>query len=237
MTCRIEKLSFYATPPHECNYLPEHEATTLFADPQFPKSRALYSALAANGFRRSGEHLYQPYCSACNKCVPVRIPVDTFRMRRTQKRTWLKNRDITIEEQPPEYREEQFMLYRKYIHNRHAGGGMDNPTPGNYMEFLTSSWSDTLFYEMRLNKQLVAVAVVDVMVDALSAVYTFFDTDLQKRSLGNYAILYEIQQAKQSGLKWLYLGYWIDECDKMRYKTEYQPAEFFINGEWQTNEY
>ena len=85
-----QKLSFYATPPHSCNYLPGKNAITLFADPRFQKNTRLYSALAECGFRRSGEHLYIPHCENCSSCVPVRIPVNEFVLSRTQKRNWKK---------------------------------------------------------------------------------------------------------------------------------------------------
>ncbi len=150
----VQKLAFFATPPHDCNYLPGREATTLFADPRFPKNTRLYTALADCGFRRSGEHLYIPHCSRCSACIPVRIPVDEFSPGRSQKRTLKRNRDLVIREQPAEYNEEHFRLYEKYLRARHPGGGMDNPTPGAYMNFLTASWADTVFYELRLNGTL-----------------------------------------------------------------------------------
>jgi len=103
------------------------------------------------------------------------------------------------------------------------------------MEFLTSSWSDTCFYEMRLEEKLVCVAVVDTMDNALSAVYTFFDPACSRNSLGRYAILYELEEAKRRGMDWLYLGYWIEGCGKMEYKNEYKPLEFFIDNEWKRN--
>lgn len=109
---------------------------------------------------------------------------------------------------------------------------MDNPSRNNYLEFLTSSWSDTYFYEMRYEDSLVCVAVVDLMHNAMSAVYTFFDPDYAKNSLGKYAILYEIAEARRLELDWLYLGYWIEGCNKMEYKSEYRPAEYYIENEW-----
>lgn len=109
---------------------------------------------------------------------------------------------------------------------------MDNPSPQNYIDFLTSSWSDTVFYEVRLDSQLLAIAVIDRLPTALSAVYTFFDPDYQERSLGRFSILYTIREATRLGLPWVYLGYWINECEKMRYKDEYQPLEYFRNGKW-----
>lgn len=229
---RVNRLNFYATPPHQCSYLSDQEAITLFADPRFPKSNALYAALSQRGFRRSGEHLYQPHCPQCSACVPIRVPVADFRPRRQQRRTWKQNQDLGVSIKPADFESEHFELYRRYIATRHAGGGMDNPTPDNYMNFLTASWSDTMFLEFRLEGTLLAVAVSDRLPDALSAVYTFFDPDSAGRSLGRYAILYQIALAQETERHWLYLGYWIDACRKMRYKTEYQPLEYFRNGEW-----
>ena len=230
-----QKLGFYATPPHECNYLPGREAITLFADPHFPKNSRLYSALADCGFRRSGEHLYVPHCSSCTKCIPVRIPVGEFAASRNQLRTWRRNRELSINRMPAEYDQEHFDLYRHYLAGRHTGGGMDNPSESNYMEFLTSSWSDTYFYEMRLEGKLLCVAVVDYMENAMSAVYTFFDPDYTRNSLGRFAILFELEEARKLGMDWLYLGYWIEGCGKMEYKSEYKPLEFFIDNLWQRN--
>ena len=229
-----QKLSFYATPPHDCNYLPDRSAITLFADPRFPKSNRLYSALADCGFRRSGEHLYIPHCDSCNSCVPVRIPVNDFRPNRNQRRTWKQNLDIEVYRLPAEFNHEHYALYTRYLSQRHPGGGMDNPTPETYMQFLTASWATTVFYEMRLRdtQKLVGVAVVDVMDNAFSAVYTFYNTEFANRSLGKFAILFEIDQARKHGYRWLYLGYWIDKCQKMTYKNEYQPLEYYRNNDW-----
>jgi arginine-tRNA-protein transferase len=228
----IQKLGFYATPPHECNYLPHKEAVTLFADPQFPKNPRIYAALADCGFRRSGEHLYVPHCSTCSSCIPVRIPVAEFTPSRNQLRTLRRNRDLSVCKLPAEFFPEHFALYQKYIASRHPGGGMDNPSEQSYMDFLTSSWSQTWFYEMRKDNMLVGVAVVDFMSAAMSAVYTFFDPDFANRSPGKFAVLYEIEQAGKLEFDWLYLGYWIKNCHKMNYKTEYQPLEYYIENEW-----
>jgi arginine-tRNA-protein transferase len=229
---RAQKIGFYATPPHDCSYLPNREAVTLFADPRFPKNTRLYTALADCGFRRSGEHLYIPHCGSCSSCVPVRIPVSRFQPSRAQKRAWRRNADLELIEQPAEFRDDHFELYRRYLQVRHPGGGMDHPTPDSYMEFLVASWSDTVFYEMRLEGRLVGVAVADIMLDALSAVYTFFDPEFNDRSLGRFAILYEIEEARRRGLDWVYLGYWIGECRKMAYKVEYKPLQRYIDNQW-----
>lgn len=227
-----QKLGFYATPPHRCSYLPERQAITLFADPNFPKNRQLYTALAGSGFRRSGTHLYIPHCRDCNACISVRVSAAGFRPTRSQKRTWRKNSDLTVRELPAAYDDEHFELYRRYLSHRHADGGMDNPSPEAYMDFLTASWTDTMFYEIRAGQKLVAVAVTDLMDDGLSAVYTFYDPDETARSPGRFAILYQIERAASLGLDWLYLGYWIRQSDKMRYKSEYRPQQVYINNNW-----
>jgi arginyl-tRNA--protein-N-Asp/Glu arginylyltransferase len=229
-----QKLSFYATPPHSCNYLPGKNAITLFADPRFQKNTRLYSALAECGFRRSGEHLYIPHCENCSSCVPVRIPVNEFVLSRTQKRNWKKNQDLIINRLEPVFNIEHFALYENYLLSRHKGGGMDNPTQESYMQFLTANWATTAFYEMRLREtnSVIAVAIVDIMDNALSAVYTYFDPDYAQRSLGRFAVLLEIEEAKKQGLSWLYLGYWIKNCKKMSYKDEYQPLEYYRDSDW-----
>jgi leucyl-tRNA---protein transferase len=232
MDDQSQKLRFFLTPTNSCNYLKNRDATSLFADPIYPKTKALYSTLVSNGFRRSGEHLYQPYCAECSECIPVRLPVNEFKYRRNQKRTWKINQDIRVEQFNVEFYEEHFQLYTKYLSTRHPDGGMDNPSRDDYKNFLWSSWSETRLIEFRLDEKLIAVAVVDELENAFSAVYTFFDPDLQQRSLGKYAILYLIEYSKQRGYSWLYLGYWIASCDKMKYKIEYQPVECFISDEW-----
>lgn len=238
MTVRVEpaKLLFFATPAHDCSYLPGNDATTLFVDPEFPKDSGVYTLLSQNGFRRSGEHVYRPNCQDCTACVPIRLPVEMFSPRRSQRRTLRDNRDLRVLPRQSEFCEEHFLLYSRYLGARHPHGGMDNPTRKQYREFLLSSWADTLLYEFRLAGHLVAVAVTDRLTDGLSAVYTFFDPDFSRRCIGTYCILWQIEETRQLGFEWLYLGYWIADSPKMLYKQEFQPQEHFIDGRWRVFE-
>lgn len=229
---QAHKLCFYATPEHACTYLPDRQATTLFADPAFSMDRHIYTQLVAKGFRRSGEYIYRPWCNNCDACVPVRIPVQDNVMRKKHVRVWKRNQDIKVVCKPVAFEEPHFELYCRYINARHNGGGMDNPGRKDYMGFLGSRWMDTIFYEMKLADQLLAISVVDQLDDGLSAVYTFYDTNFSKRSLGTFSILYEIHEAARLGLEWLYLGYWIEGCAKMNYKNQFKPAEFLQNNIW-----
>ena len=226
------RLRFYATRGHPCSYLAGQEATTVFVDPGYPKNSALYTLLSRVGFRRSGAHIYRPECARCDACIPVRIPVARFRPRRVHRRIRAANGDLAFRVRPARFVSEHFELYRRYISARHAGGGMDDPSPGQYRNFLTSAWCDTLFFEYSLDTTVVAVSVIDRLTDAFSCVYTFFDPTHERRSLGTYAILHAIEVAQRHSLAWLYLGYYIAESPKMRYKAEYRPQERFVGGQW-----
>jgi len=229
----IKELSLYVTPPHECSYLDNKQAITVFVDPYMPIDTLLYKKLAAHSFRRSGEYLYRPQCEYCHACIAVRLAVNEFKPRRIQKRIWNKNQDLDITAQPATFKQEHFELYSRYLAFRHQGAGMDNPTPKDYLGFLASSWSKTFFYEFCLQDKLLAIAVIDVFENGLSAVYTFFDPEFNQRSLGANAVLFEIDLAKKLGLEYLYLGYWIEDCRKMAYKTDYQPLEYYVAHAWQ----
>ena len=228
-----ERLALYLSPEHPCGYLPGESARTVFLDPQVTPQQSLYSAFAAQGFRRSGGFLYRPQCERCHACVPVRIPVMEFRPDRTQRRVWRLNQDLAIRLRPTEADPEHFALYQRYLIQRHPGGGMDQHTAADYNAFLTSRWSNTLSVEFRLAGQLLGVAVVDELDDALSAVYTYFDPALARRSLGTFAILWQIEEARRRGLRWLYLGYWIEGSRKMAYKDRFRPFERFGPDGWQ----
>jgi arginyl-tRNA--protein-N-Asp/Glu arginylyltransferase len=229
----VRYLELYLSAPHPCNYLPGRQTVNLVADPRITMHTALYSALIEEGFRRSGGFAYRPHCPGCNACVPVRIPVDRFRPRRAQRRILRRNQDVSVRCRPPRFDAEHFDLYARYLAARHPGGGMDDPSPEDYLRFLTAPAIDTCFYEMRAGERLLGVAVADVLRTGLSAVYTFFDPELADRSPGVYAVLWQIEQARRLDLPYVYLGYWIKDCDKMSYKDQYRPLEGFRNGRWQ----
>lgn len=231
-SANLQELLFYAAPTHECTYLPGRQETIIVADPNVPKNTLLYSALCANGFRRSGSMIYRPHCSHCSDCIPIRIAAARFQPRRIQKRIWARNQDLEVRPHSATLREEDFSLYHRYLHGRHLGGGMDNHGPDDFIGFLSSSWSDTTFHHFMLQDKLVAVLVLDRLLDGLSAVYTFFDPEFSKRSLGVFTVLWALAEVERLDLPWLYLGYWIADSPKMAYKIGYQPQEHFHNGVW-----
>lgn len=227
-------IKFFSTTSHACSYLPGKKAVTLFADPKTRMDARLYTDLSDLGFRRSGNYVYRPHCNGCDACVPVRLPVARFCMNRQQRRVWRRNQDLQVRVLMPDFCAEHYALYERYINARHDDGDMYPPSMEQYASFLTSDWSDTCFFEFRAGDRLVAIAVCDVLENGLSAVYTFFDPDEAARSLGTYAILWQIEATRQRGLASLYLGYWIKNCQKMNYKIAFRPIELLINNEWLT---
>ncbi|MBI3897051.1 MAG: arginyltransferase [Gammaproteobacteria bacterium] len=232
MTGHQRSPDVFLSMPHPCSYLPGRTATTLFIDPRFPLDREGYGAFTQLGFRRSGDLVYRPHCTHCSACIPVRIPVERFVPNRSQRRVWHKNRDVVVTAKPAVFVQEHFDLYTRYQAGRHAGGGMDDPDPQKYTSFLIGRRVDTIFYEMRSGERLLGVATVDQLNDGLSAVYTFYDPVETHRSLGTFAVMWEVQHARAQGLPWLYLGYWIAESRKMAYKVNFHPLEAYRNGDW-----
>ncbi len=240
----LARLKFYATQPHPCSYLPEEQATTLFLDPSQPMDTQLYASLSEVGFRRSGDHLYRPHCQHCTACIAARIPVADFSPNRQQRRILKRNAELQVIRKRPSFNEEYYDLYRRYIEQRHADGDMYPPSRDQFATFLVRDLPFCCFFEFRLHGRLLAIAVTDVLPNGLSAVYTFYDPDEEQRSLGRYAILWQIAETERLGLQAVYLGYWIKNCRKMNYKTQYRPIELgpvvdglrVINGGLQAGE-
>ncbi len=223
----------WLTAEHTCNYLDGRQAQSVVVHPDFAMDTVLYSQLIEQGFRRSGNQAYKPHCHACRACVPTRIPVKQFLANRSQKRCANRNSQTQAQIKPARFDARHFELYQHYQASRHEKDQADAISPGEYLDFLASRWCNTWFVEFYIADQLAAVAVVDVLDHALSAVYTFFDPAFNQYSLGTYAVLWQIEQAKQLQLDYVYLGFWIKDCRKMRYKIQFQPLFGLIDQQWQ----
>lgn len=233
MTIQAKPPKLYLSAPHHCPYIEAETATTVLLDTHYKVDNALFTVLLKSGFRRSGGSLYKPHCRNCNACVSVRIPAREYLPNRAQKRCYTRNQDVRCDMVPASFKEEHFALYCRYQSWRHAGDIMDHKDSDRYREFMVNSPIESVFLEYRLAGKLIGLSVCDLPDDGMSAVYTFFDPDLAKRSLGTFAIMKQIEYVGEMQLDWLYLGYWIEGCKKMDYKTNFRPIFGFINKEWQ----
>jgi arginine-tRNA-protein transferase len=227
-----QQIKVFATQPHPCSYISDRDATTLFIDPNVNINKALYTRLSELGFRRSGEHVYKPQCGACQACIATRIPSATFIPSKSQKRVLAKNQDVAISFTNAIDDDEYYQLYQSYINEQHSDGDMYPPNREQYDSFLNCHWDASTHMTFRLNGKLIAVAVTDLLQDAMSAIYTFYDHTVASRSLGTFCILSQIKHTQQQNWPYLYLGYWIKQSPKMDYKTKVRPLEVLKQGQW-----
>jgi len=225
-------LQFYETATYPCSYLSGERAISQVATPPLLISTEVYGDLVRCGFRRSGAFTYRPNCEQCHACVPVRLPVERFVPNRSQRRGRKAHAMLHAQELPLAHFEEHYQLYQRYQATRHAGGGMDQDNQEQYSHFLLQSRVDSRLIEFTENGVVRMVSIIDVLNDGLSSVYTFYDPDVEGSSYGTYSILWQIEQCVANNLPYLYLGYWIRDSQKMAYKTNFQPIEGLIDGEW-----
>ena len=228
----LSALHLYLTAPYPCSYLDGLEARSQVATPSFLISTPIYSELVRHGFRRSGTFTYRPRCDGCQQCVPVRVETDAFVPTRSQRRSHKQHRGLEATLHSLRDKPEYFELYRRYQEARHRDGGMDDDSPEQYRNFLLQSHVETMLVEFRENSVLRMVSVVDVLVDGLSAVYTFYDPDVPHSSFGTFNVLWQIDMCRKLQLPYLYLGYWIADSQKMAYKANFQPLQGLQSGEW-----
>ena len=243
---------FYLTAPAPCPYLSGRYEKKIFTHLLAPNADIYNNMLTQAGFRRSQGIAYRPACDGCSACVSVRILTGQFSASRNQKRLLKRNNDLLIREVPATTTGEQFKLLCAYLKARHKEGGMADMTEMDYAAMVEDTTVSTMLVEYRLPLEttqtpnptpetdpeadagrLVAVALTDQLEDGLSMVYSFFDPALRERSLGTYLILDHVNRVQKRQQDHLYLGYWVDGCQKMAYKARFKPLEALGPTGWQ----
>ncbi|QFU04820.1 arginyl-tRNA-protein transferase [Pseudoalteromonas sp. THAF3] len=214
-----------------CSYLDEQEEQLLVILDPLCYTPQGFEALLQHGFRRSGEQIYRPHCPSCTACESVRILASEFTPSRSQKRKLNKVKEFAVHVSHFE-RPEYYPLYERYINERHSDGSMYPAERSQFESFLLCKWMNIAFIELWHQERLIGVAVTDVMPNSLSAIYTFFDPDYEALSLGSVMILKQIEHAQKLAKDFVYLGYQIDDCRKMRYKLQYRPAQRLHADAW-----
>ena len=228
---------FYVTAPQPCPYLAGRMERKLFTALQGEQAESMNDTLSKQGFRRSQNVLYRPSCADCCACLSARIRVADFTASRSQRRLMRRNRHLQRHVTSAWASEEQFDLFRRYLDQRHADGGMadmdvfefaamieETPVRTRVLEYVSTTATG--------QRNLSAVCLTDVLDDGLSLVYSFFDPDLAQDSLGSYMILDQIALARKVGLPYVYLGYWVPGSPKMDYKARFSALEVFHEGAW-----
>lgn len=232
------KAQFYLTAPQPCAYLEGREERKVFTTLQGSNAISVNNTLSLKGFRRSQSVIYRPACVGCSACMSIRIPIAGFRASRGQRRVLSRNAAVVRRACEPWATEDQFGLFRRYLDQRHADGGMADMDAFDYASMVDETPVNSALVEYHEpdpetgEERLIAACLSDVLGDGLSMVYSFFEPSLSERSLGAYMILDHLDFARSMGLDFVYLGYWVQGSSKMDYKTNYRPFEVFDGTEW-----
>ena len=223
-------MDLYQSQPQPCPYLPDRESSNIFCQDPSVDSK-LYQRFSEAGFRRSGHIIYRPQCANCQACEATRMVVSDFKASKSQKRSLKKNNDLTFEWSALNHDDEHMELYSRYQQQQHEGS-MDSDASG-YLTMFGHDHIDVQHIDFRLDGKLVGVSVIDVMPDGLSSVYFYFDPDHKSRGLGTYSALIEIQETIRLEKRYWYLGYVVEECQKMKYKMKFKPQERLVGERWE----
>ena len=229
--------SFFITAPLPCPYLEGKVERRMVTELLGRDSVSLHDTLSKVGFRRSHGLVYAPICQDCSACLAVRTVVDEFAPSMSQRRVLRTNEDVTGSEVKAIATSEQFELFSRYQERRHAGGDMATMDFFDFQALIEETPVETFLQEFRSGDgDLIGACLIDSLGDGVSAVYSFFDPDLKRRSLGTFMILKLMETASARDLPYVYLGYWVNGSRKMVYKDKFRPLEYYDGKIWQSLE-
>lgn len=232
----MQSLFTFTCPPSTCGYLPDRNWSLTY-EIVAQLTPAEYEERLKAGWRRFGFSLFKPTCPACQMCQSIRVPVNTFKPDRSQKRAMRANDgELKLVIGLPSVTDEKLDLYDRFHHSQSERigwpehGGKD---AADYAESFVDNPIITQEWSYYLGEKLVGVGYVDCVPEGLSAIYFFYDPDECHRSLGTFNVLSVIRAAKQWKLPHVYLGYFVEGCRSLEYKARFRPNEVLsANGEW-----
>ncbi len=217
----------------DCPYLPKAIARMPLRLPIGELDGAALDSLLALGYRRTGDFLYRTQCPMCQACEPTRLVVQQFDWSRSFRRVLRRgDADLAMSIGPPQCDAERIELFNRHRHVRGLACDDEPVDERSYRAFLVESCCESIELTFIYQGQLVAVAVVDVGQDSLSAVYTHFDPQLHRYSLGTYAVLKQIEYAAATGRTYVYLGMYVAANSHLNYKSRFQPQQRLVQGKW-----
>lgn len=221
------------TQSFQCNYLADQQERLLIAVDPILHDSEHYGWLMHQGFRRSGNDIYRPHCLSCHACQSIRVLINNFVASKSQKRLLKRGQHFSVKVSYT-IKSNYYPLYEKYINEIHSDGSMFPASPAQFQSFTQNDITEQIYIEIWHDDELISVAVTDDIPNALSAVYTFYHPDYRKYGLGVFSILKQIEISKQLEREFLYLGYQINDCEKMNYKNRYKPHQILIENQWKT---
>lgn len=225
---------FYKTKPSPCPYLPNRFETKILTNLNHHNAEFLYESLLNLGFRRSQTIAYKPVCQNCSACQSIRVITSEFKLSKTHKRILKYNQNLYRKISPPYLKYAHYELYQAYINHRHVGEEMAKMTFDDIQAMVEQTTIDTVIVEYYHTDthELYGWVITDLTQNGPSMVYSVFNPEYEKNSLGTFAILNHIDFALELGMPYVHLGYWIKECQKMTYKINFTPYELYINLQW-----
>lgn len=229
---QIESSLYLGHNHHRCNYLPNRMASFLYLNPNGAIDASSYRQLLDYGYRRAGNSIYRTDCGSCRECKVIRIPVESFKMTKSQKRVWRNGKNqLSYKITEPSFSQKKLRMYERYLQYQHNATEADLDSK-QYCEFFVSTFlgNNTKELQFYQESKLIGISLIDLVDDVLSSVYFFFEPAIAKLSPGVYSMLIEISLAKEFGLQYYYPGFYIAQCRAMSYNANFGPAEILTQN-------
>jgi arginine-tRNA-protein transferase len=208
-----------------CSYLKEREQSTHYKMVENASSKDCQDFIE-RGFRRFGKMYFRPICEECNECQSIKIDVENYTFSKSARRVIKKAAQLRVHTQTPSLSQEHLALFEKYhlYMKEKKSWSHSQTTAEHYYQSFISGHSDFGYEVLYFDEEkLIAVDLIDILEDGISSIYFYYDPDYAKYSLGKLSLYRQIEYAKVHSKKWIYLGYYVEDCPSLAYKAEYKP--------------